>query len=63
MPAFLKKYLRLQLEKKILFLLGYSNYQVVINTVTPFFMDEKLFELFCIENDFAKYFAIAVTSQ
>ena len=24
-------------------------------------MDEKLFELFCIENDFAKYFAIQFT--
>ena len=26
-------------------------------------MGEELFELFCIENDFAKYFAIAVTSR
>ena len=28
-----------------------------MNTKTYFHMDEKLFELGCIENDFAKYFA------
>ena len=29
----------------------------IINPKTHFHRDEKLFELFCIENDFAKYFA------
>ena len=29
----------------------------MINTKTQFYTDKKLFELFCIENDFAKYFA------
>ena len=29
----------------------------MINTKTHFHEDKKLFELFCIENDFAKYFA------
>ena len=29
----------------------------MINTKTQFYTDKKLFELFCIENDFARYFA------
>ena len=44
-------------EKKILFLLRYYNDEIIINTKTYFCTDEKFFELFCIENDFAKCFA------
>ena len=74
--AFLKKYfqkfnynqkfdynLRKTRLKKTLSSLGQYNNEVLINTVIHFFMNEKLFELCCIENDFAKYFAIAVTSR
>ena len=74
--AFLKKYfqkfnynqkfdynLRETRLKKTLSSLGQYNKEVLINTVIHFFMNEKLFELYCIENDFAKYFAIAVTSR
>ena len=39
----------------MLFLLGYNNYEIIINTKTPF--HEKFSELFCIGNDFAKNFA------
>ena len=35
----------------------YYNNEIIMNTKTYFHMDEKLFELGCIENDFAKYFA------
>ena len=31
--------------------------EIIVNTKTHFLTDEKLFELFWIENDFAKYFA------
>ena len=43
--------------KKILFLPKYYNDEIIINTKTFFSTDEKLFELFCIEHDFVKYFA------
>ena len=35
----------------------YYNDEILVNTKTHFSTDEKLFELFCIENDFATYFA------
>ena len=41
---------------KILFLLGYYNDGIIINIEHHFYTDEKLFELFCIRIDFAKYF-------
>ena len=31
--------------------------EIIINTETYFYIDEKLFELFCIENNFVKYYA------
>ena len=41
-----------------MFLLRYYNDEIIIKLKHYFYMDEKLFELFFIENDFAKYFAI-----
>ena len=35
---------------------NHYNDEITINTKTHFHTNEKLFELFCIENDFAKYF-------
>ena len=40
----------------MLFLLDYYNDQIIINTNNKHCTDEKLFELFYIKNDFAKYF-------
>ena len=37
-------------KRQKIFLLGYCNYEIIVNTKTPF-TDEKLFELFCNEND------------
>ena len=39
------------------FLHRYYNGEVTVNTKIHFSTDEKLLELFCIENDFAKDFA------
>ena len=55
MVAFFEKYLMLHLLK-ILFLLGYYSDEVIIDTKHRFYTDEKLFELFFVKNDFAKYF-------
>ena len=46
-------------EKSVrkIFLLSYYNDEIVINTKIHLYTDERLFELFCIENNFAKYFA------
>ena len=41
----------------MLFLPRCYNDEIIINTKTYFHTDEKLFQLFCSENDFAKYFA------
>ena len=41
----------------MLFLPRYHNDEIIINTKTHFHADEKIFELFCIENDFPKYLA------
>ena len=35
----------------------YYNDEIIIKTKAYFHTDEKLFELGCIKNDFAKYFA------
>ena len=43
--------------KKILFLPRCYNDEIISNIKTHFHTDKKLLELFCIENDFAKYFA------
>ena len=37
-------------------MLRYYNDEIIINTKTHFFTDAKLFELFFIKDDFAKYF-------
>ena len=61
--VFFRKYLRPRLERKtledIIFYPGlrYYNDEIMINIITHFHTDEKLFELGCIENDFAKYVA------
>ena len=39
------------------YLCRYYNDETIINTKTHFYTDEEFFELFCIENDFAKQFA------
>ena len=37
-------------------MLGYYIDEIILNINTPFYANEKLFELFCIKNDFLKYF-------
>ena len=39
-----------------MFLPSYYNDKIIINTKTHFHKEEMLFKLFCIKNDFAKYF-------
>ena len=41
----------------MLFLLRYYNDEIIIYTEILIDIDEKLFELFCITNHLAKYFA------
>ena len=41
----------------MLFLLGYYNDEIIYHNKAQLYTDENLFELFCIDNDFAKYFA------
>ena len=41
----------------MLFFLGHYIDEIIINMKQYFYMDENIFHLFCMENDFAKYFA------
>ena len=45
-------------EKNVrkIYLPRYYNNEIITNTKTKFYTDGKLFELFCFENDLAKYF-------
>ena len=43
-------------QTKVLFLLGYYNNDILIDTKFHFYTDKKFFEIFCIEIDFANYF-------
>ena len=49
--------MRIKRQLKTLFLSSYYIDEIIINTKTHFYMEERLFELFYNENDFAKYFA------
>ena len=50
--------MRKTLEEEIIFAVVLNNDEITINIKTPFLWEQKnLFELFCIETDFAKYFA------